>query len=242
MIKLYTTEREIRQLKDLIDDKLRQTVLIEYIERPVIDEYKLFFLDYLFKTTSLAQRTKEKLLVSVMLVQIALDIHEDIPNDEDIEVFGVNQQLSILAGDYYSGLYYYLLAEIEEHDFITVLASAIKHINELKMKLYFHKNHTLLDNVEIIKQIHSLLIHYVADFVKVTTEVPVIEEFLFLTLLLNRPINPLNQEEMQHLLDIQIQKTKGMIDGLPEENNVFKNALSHLFETTLYQNTAWEKD
>jgi heptaprenyl diphosphate synthase len=242
VIILYTTEREIRQLKDLIDDKLRQTVLVEHIKHPVIDEYKLLFLDYLFKTTSLAQNTKEKLLVSVMLVQIALDIHEDIPNDEDIPVFGVDHQLAILAGDYYSGLYYHLLSEIEEHEFITLLATAIKHINELKMKVFFLQDESPEEYMELLKQIHTRLIYYVAEYVQVETEVPVIEEFLFMTHLLNKPIIRLNQVEMQNFLELQIQKTKGMIDDLPEESNVLKMTLSQLFETTLYQNTAWEKE
>src|SRR5699024_11653277 len=81
---------------------------------------------------------KQQHMTSIMLVQIALDTHEKIPNQHQEWVMNeTEKQLSVLAGEYYSGLYYLLLSEIEDINMIKTLATAIQQINEQKMKLFY---------------------------------------------------------------------------------------------------------
>src|SRR5690606_19602496 len=123
------------------------------------------------------QHVKDELIITTMLVQVALDIHEEIPDDNGDNI-DVKYQLSILAGDYYSGLYYSMLAEIEERSFISLLASAIKQINELKMKNYYLQSDSVEMYWSLKKQINSRLIQSIAEHFQVVDEIPVMSEIL----------------------------------------------------------------
>ncbi len=240
MIILLAMEREIQQLRLQIEEKIQHSFLLRYIHKPEIDEYKLYFLHYILNKTVLAPNVKEQLIISTMLVQIALDIHEKIPDDfEDSGTsIGVDSQLSVLAGDYYSGLYYSLLADIEEREYITLLATAIKQINELKMNLYYLENESLEVYLETRKQIHSLLIKYIADKTQVNQDIHVIEEILLINEIINNSYHSFDQDK-QSILEKQVNKTKGMIDKLSERQ---KQDFTPLLDSIIYQHTSSEME
>jgi heptaprenyl diphosphate synthase len=237
-------EREIQQLKLQIEEKIHHAFLLEHIHKPVIDEHKLFFLQLILNRTSLAPKVKEQLIITTMLVQIALDIHEQIPDDNEAEhsSITINSQLSILAGDYYSGLYYWLLAEIEEREYITLLASAIKQINELKMDLYYMEDESVEGYLDTRKQIESLLIRNIAEHLQVIEEVPIIEEILLTNHIINSTYHSYIQIDKQLIIDKQVNKTKGMIDNLANEENSTKESLVQRLHSVVYQNTSSELD
>ncbi|MBS3679716.1 heptaprenyl diphosphate synthase component 1 [Ornithinibacillus massiliensis] len=242
MINLHTMERELQHLKQQIKEKVRHSFLLQHIDNPEIDEYKLYFLQQILNKTTLAPKVKEQLIITTMLVQIALDIHEQIPDykGEQGPSINVESQLSILAGDYYSGLYYYLLAEIEEREYITVLATAIKHINELKMELYYLNDYTIENYLNIKKEIQITLIKYIADHVRVTEELPVMAELLLLNYMIHT--NDIFVEiDKQSVLEAQVNKTKGMLEGLQVEDG-YKQNLVKILHTIVYQHTALEMD
>lgn len=105
-----------------------------------------------------------------MLVQIALDTHDLVTlseEDDDRETVRT-RQLTVLAGDYYSGLYYYLLSQLDDIPMIHTLAGAIKEINEWKMELYYKDVDSFQEFLESVKKIESLLIQRVASYVQKT--------------------------------------------------------------------------
>ena len=67
------------------------------------------FLFQLMDHLELSYSEMQNYALSTMLIQIALDTHEHISNESVEEK---NRQLTVLAGDYFSGLYYKLLADI----------------------------------------------------------------------------------------------------------------------------------
>ncbi|OLR81180.1 heptaprenyl diphosphate synthase [Bacillus sp. MB366] len=146
-------------------EKLRHPYFINYIEEPFIDEEKIALLYGALKSANLHIEQIEHYVVTIMLVQIALDTHERVSNkagEEEIE-FHKCRQLTVLAGDYYSGLYYYLLSMNRDIVLIRALAEGIKEINEHKIMLYQKAHETTDDIMKSIVTIESALLQKTCD-------------------------------------------------------------------------------
>lgn len=183
MIDLHTSTK---QLKTLILEKIDHSFLNKFIKQPEINEQKLHILSLIMDNSSLSPYEKNRYILTTMLVQIALDTHDQVPNNDHNSTSSLtSKQLTVLAGDYYSGLYYLLLAEIEDYEMIHVLASAIKEINEYKMQLYFRDARTLEEYINIIKKIDSLLIVRVAEHINSSVDSHVIGDLLITSKLLD---------------------------------------------------------
>ncbi|MFJ8527111.1 heptaprenyl diphosphate synthase [Bacillus pseudomycoides] len=152
-------------IKEQLLAKLRHPYFINYIEEPVIDEEKVVLLYAALKSANLHKEQIDHYVVTIMLVQIALDTHEKVSNKADKETSGFHKrrQLTVLAGDYYSGLYYYLLSMNCDIVLIRALAEGIKEINEHKIMLY-QKEYQIVDEViESVMMIESALLQKTCD-------------------------------------------------------------------------------
>ncbi|UOR12459.1 heptaprenyl diphosphate synthase component 1 [Halobacillus amylolyticus] len=168
---MNTSEMNIQQLKQKIASQVRHPFLAKFIPEPIIDEDKLVILSSIMDHTTLSPVKREQYVITTMLVQIALDTHDLVTlTDEDDEKETIRtRQLTVLAGDYYSGLYYYLLSKLDDIPMIRTLAGAIKEINELKMELYYKDVDSFQEFLASLKKIESLLIQRVATYVQKTT-------------------------------------------------------------------------
>ncbi|EJR91331.1 MULTISPECIES: heptaprenyl diphosphate synthase component 1 [Bacillus] len=152
-------------IKEKLMEKLRHPYFINYIKEPFIDEEKIALLYGALKSANLHIEQIEHYVVTIMLVQIALDTHERVSNkagEEEIE-FHKCRQLTVLAGDYYSGLYYYLLSMNRDIVLIRALAEGIKEINEHKIMLYQKAHETTDDIMKSIVTIESALLQKTCD-------------------------------------------------------------------------------
>lgn len=152
-------------IKEKLMEKLRHPYFINYIEEPFIDEEKIALLYGALKSANLHIEQIEHYVVTIMLVQIALDTHERVSNkagEEEIE-FHKCRQLTVLAGDYYSGLYYYLLSMNRDIVLIRALAEGIKEINEHKIMLYQKTHETTDDIMKSVVAIESALLQKTCD-------------------------------------------------------------------------------
>ncbi|MFZ7912509.1 heptaprenyl diphosphate synthase component 1 [Bacillus cereus] len=152
-------------IKEKLMEKLRHPYFINYIEEPFIDEEKIALLYGALKSANLHIEQIEHYVVTIMLVQIALDTHERVSNkagEEEIE-FHKCRQLTVLAGDYDSGLYYYLLSMNRDIVLIRALAEGIKEINEHKIMLYQKAHETTDDIMKSIVTIESALLQKTCD-------------------------------------------------------------------------------
>lgn len=162
---MQTSSMEISHLKAIIQKSMRHTYIDQFVQVPKLDNDKLYILIAILNNTNLSKEKKESYIVTAMLIQTALDTHDLVPDSHASheETKEKSKQLSVLAGDYYSGLYYWLLAEVEEVEMTQVLARAITDINEYKMQLYYKNFESMDAFMAIFKKMNSLLITRIAE-------------------------------------------------------------------------------
>jgi heptaprenyl diphosphate synthase len=138
--------------------------LLKYIETPIIDEDKLLILISLMDRLELSYNEIQNITMSTMLIQIALDTHEHITHISEDEK---SRQLTVLTGDYFSGLYYKLLADSEDIAIIRALSYGVKEVNEHKVFVYQNDFNEIDELMNNIMKIESSLIVKVAEYFKV---------------------------------------------------------------------------
>jgi heptaprenyl diphosphate synthase len=164
VIKLPDIRQKFTDIKEQVEQKVFHPYLLKYIETPVIDEDKLLILVSIMDRLELSYDEMKNYAMTTMLIQIALDTHEHISN---ATVDEINRQLTVLAGDYYSGLYYKLLAESEDINMIKELSKGIKEINEHKISIYQKELNGIEGLMTSIKKIESSLLVKFSDCFKV---------------------------------------------------------------------------
>ncbi|PTY85148.1 heptaprenyl diphosphate synthase component 1, partial [Heyndrickxia sporothermodurans] len=92
--------QQVASIKENIQQKISQNYLMQYIDKPYIDEDRIMILIESLSALNLPAASIERYVTTAMLIQIALDTHDKVNNaNEPLK----KQQLTVLAGDYYSG-------------------------------------------------------------------------------------------------------------------------------------------
>ena len=154
MIGLCEYEKKLAEMKERIECHVLHPYLRQFIISPVIDEDKILILVSILDKTELSPREKDTFIIAVMLMQVALDTHDlvsvKLTDENSMKV----RQLTVLAGDYYSGLYYKYLAGIGDIRMIRKLSEGVKNINEHKVFVY-HKDpnsvESLMNSMKVIE-------------------------------------------------------------------------------------------
>ncbi|MFP7493784.1 heptaprenyl diphosphate synthase component 1 [Terribacillus saccharophilus] len=136
----YASMEKLHTLRNKIEQRMQQSYLDKNTEAPFLDENKLLALQTLFGQTNLPDKQQTDYMITIMLVQLALDTHDKVIKQTKADEMAEereNRQLTVLAGNYYSALYYQILAGLDDIDMVALLASGIKQINEQKMSLYY---------------------------------------------------------------------------------------------------------
>ncbi|SER13412.1 heptaprenyl diphosphate synthase [Gracilibacillus ureilyticus] len=162
--------------KKLIHKNIKNDYLSANLEKPVVEEYKLFALD----TITSQHLQKDNYIVSTMVVQMALNTHDQIfktfpKSDNQIMK---KQQLTVLAGDFYSGIYYHLLAKAKDISFVRILAKGINELTQQKAYVYyrdFEHSETFLAEYE---KIETALLNKVAAYFKMEQGIDYLDKWI----------------------------------------------------------------
>ncbi|MDP4104410.1 MAG: heptaprenyl diphosphate synthase component 1 [Bacillota bacterium] len=186
MIRLQDMCQRLSEVKGRIEQKVLHPYLMKFIKTPYIDEDKLLLLISIMDQLELSDKQRENYALATMLIQIALDTHEQISNEK---INGnpqiTSRQLTVLAGDYYSGLYYKLLADSEDIFMINVLAGGIKEVNEHKISVFQQEFDGIEKLMASIKTIESSLITKIIDYFQVHVWYEIVSNILLVKRLLS---------------------------------------------------------
>ncbi|WP_147533790.1 heptaprenyl diphosphate synthase component 1 [Bacillus marasmi] len=178
MIILHDIQSRLAEMKELVGQRAFHPFLIKNIQTPFFDEDKILLLLSMFDQLNLPDYEKQTYITATLLIQLALDTHDQVQIDS-IEDDLKGQQLTVLAGDYFSGLYYKHLASVNNIQLIRELSNSIKEINEQKIFLHEHnyQNSTkqILDN---LRKIEGSLYVKLADFFQISNWNEFTEVFL----------------------------------------------------------------
>ncbi|MFB1050490.1 heptaprenyl diphosphate synthase component 1 [Paraliobacillus sp. JSM ZJ581] len=229
------TDVSFNSIKVELEDKLQHPYLKKFIKKPVINNDKLVILYNLIEQTSYSEEKKKNYILTTMLVQIALDTHDLVSekHDQESKQTTKSRQLTVLAGDYFSGIYYYMLSKLEDIAMIATLASTIKEINEIKMTLFYEKKQSLNDWVDGVKALESILIVRVANHINN----PSIDSFIQQWLLTKR----LLQEKTAFLTKQHSPLFELFIEQLSKEQ-VIANQLLETIESTIHKHFLLSKE
>jgi heptaprenyl diphosphate synthase len=185
VIRLQDISQKLSEVKGRIEQKVLHPYLMKFIKTPYIDEDKLLLLIAIMDQVELSDKQRKNYALATMLVQIALDTHEQITNEK---INGIpeltSRQLTVLAGDYYSGLYYKLLADSEDIFMINVLAGGIKEVNEHKISVFQQEFDGIEKLMASIKTIESSLITKIIDYFQVNVWHEIVSNLLLVKRLL----------------------------------------------------------
>ncbi|USK48673.1 heptaprenyl diphosphate synthase component 1 [Bacillus sp. CMF12] len=177
---MHDVKIKLADVKEQIEKKVNHPYLLRYIDSPVIDEDKLLLLISFLDDVEIPDSKAEKYAVTAMLIQIALDTHELVKNDESEDKGLKHRQLTVLAGVYYSGLYYKILAAFDDIRMIRAFADGIKDVNEHKISLYQKSPDAVDSLMNSVKKVEASLFEKLADAFSKAAWKEVISNLLFI--------------------------------------------------------------
>ncbi|MCQ6273876.1 heptaprenyl diphosphate synthase component 1 [Bacillus sp. V3B] len=165
---MHEFEKNLAGMKAGIESYVFHPYLRQYIIPPNIDEDKLLILISIVDQLELSPYQKDTIVKAIMLMYVALDTHDHVTDILVDETSMKIRQLTVLAGDYYSGLYYKLLAEIGDIEIIKMLSEGVKNINEHKVLIY-HKDQGHLNAImNSLKTVEFSLIEKLTSYYGIT--------------------------------------------------------------------------
>ncbi len=170
-------QNSIAQLKTEIFMDVRHRTLQKYTGLPVLDENQLFYLLVPFFNGEEWQQEEREAAITVGIVYAALAAHDHI---KELNATSKEQQLTVLAGDFYSGRYYEILAMSGNVALIRSLSQGIVARCEHQIKVYEAEKRSIEQWFTSITNIESGLIAKFFELYSFGTYIPMVEKSLLI--------------------------------------------------------------
>lgn len=167
------------ELKQYYEQLVRHDYLEDYIDDTRPDENELWFV-----YSILIKREPTDRAIAITLawgyVHAGLAIHELVSlHNKNDDTSKKKRQLNVLAGDFYSALYYQSLAGVNAVDMIELFGSTLQEIYEQKMAVYMDKEALFQERLQQSKAIESLLLTSITKKLNITDYDELVRTFFF---------------------------------------------------------------
>ena len=154
--------QRLEQTREEILSHIKHSTLLVYTGTPIIDEDRLFFTLLPSFNEEDWTDTHQTSAIAVSMIFAALAAHDLV---KEKNATSKEQQLQVLAGDYYSGKYYQLLSSAGQIELIQSLSDAVAIITENKTRFYDLEEYSfeeLLHSIQLIesKPIERFMEHF----------------------------------------------------------------------------------
>lgn len=169
-------------IQDKITTEMQLPFLQGEIVQPIISNQWLYTLSLILSKSNKTEDEKVQYGVAIAFIQMALNLHDQVSlSDKDETRDDDNtRQITVLAGDYFSGRYYSILASLNDTPLIFHMANAIRLINENKVLLELNQNLNKNQVNESISILETHILKVVCEYLEVEESLQ--DFYSFLTL------------------------------------------------------------
>lgn len=194
-------QTKLDKMRKKIEQNLDYPYLSQYIKKPEINSDKLLVLLSFLDSLDLPSSSKDNYALTTMLLQIALDTHDQVTNAAMDESNQRNIQLTVLAGTYFSGLYYRILAKQNDIDVIRVLSEGVEIINDHKI-IYYQQDFDGIDKlISSLAKIEASLFKQLANYFRAKHWEDLVSNFFLLRRLISEK-EKFSREHPSPLFDV----------------------------------------
>ncbi|WP_201713325.1 heptaprenyl diphosphate synthase component 1 [Rossellomorea arthrocnemi] len=224
-MKFIDCNHQANIIHQYIEKQLHHSYLKEYIDQPYIDRDRIYFLLLPFVSEGRAiSKEVVQWISTAMLLQIALDTHEKVTISERDPL--KERQLTVLAGVYFSSLYYKILAETDDVELISNLAKAIKEVNESKISIYKDGHKNLDELMKRVKMRESAIVSNFFRFFEDNQWIGIVEEALLYKKLVQEKISLGHSQNTSFIKALSI--LSGSTDQEERSLHLTKDETGHL--------------
>lgn len=127
----------LKEVEQLVHEQAVYQYLEENNEGGQMDKDQMLFLHEAISGSDLTDVSAYRVVSATLYMILAHDTHEKIDEPDDVvQMTRKEQELTVLAGDFYSALYYRTLAELEMIPLLRALQSGVQETNTAKTNIY----------------------------------------------------------------------------------------------------------
>lgn len=142
------------RIPQMVNKYASHDMIQSHTDLPLFPEFRTRLLFAFLAKDSSQEANSELFALVTSLMQMGMDTHDMVSNDNEVDSKGLRKkQLQVLAGDYFSAQYYYLLSVAGRIDMVKQLAKAVCEANTLKMNMYLQIGQLKITPEEYIKQL-----------------------------------------------------------------------------------------
>ncbi len=176
------------EIKEQFIEKTNDSFVQSIINHPAFNEEAAYILTACLVSKGFPEEEIQYKILATLLIQTALNTHDQVGNEDELQPL-INKQLTVLAGDFYSGLYYKILADQNDIGFIRMIAKGTQEVNENKIRFIQMDYNHIDEFIDIIRNIETSIAQKVCDFVQAAPWKPLISNLLLFIRLLTEKRN-----------------------------------------------------